>query len=157
MMNFLKNFKVRAVLTVLTVLMLLFIFGMSAFNGDESSELSGGLLEYINSVLSLLGLGDILTEHILRKTAHYTEYFILGGLFVLDGLSYIGNFRKSIKFTLSAGLITACLDEFSQSFSEGRTPGVTDVIIDFSGILSAALIGCAVYIALKKKRPVFKD
>ncbi|MCD8091075.1 MAG: VanZ family protein [Clostridiales bacterium] len=150
-MKLIKDFRIRAVLAALTVLMLLFIFGMSSFDADDSSALSGGLLEYINSILSAFGLGDILTDHIIRKTAHYTEYFILGTLYLLDVLSLTASFGKSFLWPLPAGFITACLDEFSQNFSAGRSPGLKDVFIDFSGVLTAVFIGCVIYIIILKR------
>ncbi|MCD7777472.1 MAG: VanZ family protein [Clostridiales bacterium] len=152
MINFIKDIKVRAVLAALTLLMLFFIFGMSAFNGDDSAEMSGGLLEYINLFLANFGLGDFLTDHILRKAAHYTEYFILGMLYLSDVLSWTGDLKKCRIYPLPAGFLTACLDEFSQFFSEGRTPGLKDVFIDFSGVLTAVLIISLIIIFVRKNK-----
>ncbi|MCD8215026.1 MAG: VanZ family protein [Clostridiales bacterium] len=155
MMKFTKDIKdirVRAVFAALTVLMLLFIFGMSAFDGDSSSELSGGLLEYINLLLSKIGLDSSLTDHILRKAAHYTEYFILGWLYLTDVLSWTGSLKKSLIYPLPAGFVTACLDELSQNFSEGRSPGIADVFIDFSGFFTAVLIFAVIIIIIKHKK-----
>lgn len=135
-----KKPAVRAMLFALTAFVLFFIFYMSSFNGDDSSELSGGLLSVILSVLSRIGIGEILTEHMLRKIAHFTEYFVLGGLLFLDTAGFGAGVKTCFSVPLGLGLLTAALDELSQFLSEGRTPLLTDVFIDFCGVFAASLV-----------------
>ncbi|MCD7854472.1 MAG: VanZ family protein [Clostridiales bacterium] len=123
---------------------------MSSFDGEASSELSSSLLDVILQFLSKFGIGAFLTEHILRKLAHFTEYFVLGGLIFGDWAGFGLKVNKCFAFSLPLGFLTACLDEMSQFLSEGRTPMVKDVFIDFSGFFIACLI--LILICLKYKK-----
>ncbi|MCC8014722.1 MAG: VanZ family protein [Eubacterium sp.] len=128
------------IIFALTAFMLFFIFFMSSFNGDDSSELSSSLLDVILQLLSRFGIGEILTEHMLRKLAHFTEYFVLGSLIFGDWAGFGLKAKRCFVFSLPLGFLIACLDEMSQFLSEGRTPMVKDVFIDFSGFFIACLI-----------------
>lgn len=73
-------------------------------------------------------------HHLIRKCAHFTEYFILSVL-VLRGIR-AGRRDARIGWALAAIAIVACyasLDEFHQSFVPGRTPAVADVLLDTIG------------------------
>lgn len=140
MYGFLKNGIVRAVLIILTFLALYFIFAMSSYNSKDSSELSMGLLRYINLLLGKAGFGDVLTEYVLRKIAHYSEYAVLGGLLFLDVVSFTEDYKKGSLIAPPAGLCIAALDELSQNLSDGRTPKIFDVFIDFCGVFTAVAI-----------------
>lgn len=76
-------------------------------------------------------------DHLLRKSAHITEYAILATLFI----RYISNFYKKSNIVL---LITTALcvayaasDEFHQSFVPGRGPSIKDVFVDSVGVILA--------------------
>ena len=61
------------------VLYVLFIFSNSMKNADLSSADSGAVLRLVQQVLTAGGVdGTIITEHVIRKTAHFTEYAALG-------------------------------------------------------------------------------
>jgi VanZ family protein len=84
-------------------------------------------------------------HHYIRKSAHFTEYFILSLLL----LRAIRGENRGIRlaWALLAIAIVACyasLDEFHQSFVPGRTPAVTDVMIDTSGGIAAQAIAALV-------------
>ncbi len=135
----LKNMWVRLLLFMLTAAMLVFIFGMSSMNSEDSAEVSVGLLNIINEFLENIGFSGILTDHILRKTAHFGEYFILGGLYILDMMSIKGYRGANIPVPLCVGILTGAADELSQNMSYGRAPMYTDVFIDSCGILAGIL------------------
>lgn len=106
---------------VLAVLMTAFIFANSMQNAEASSNLSMGLLR----ILSFLHI----SEFALRKTAHFTE-------FSLEGFFLKGTFKKKTAvFPLFWGLAAALTDETIQIFSLGRASKVSDVWIDFGGII----------------------
>ena len=66
------------------VLYVLFIFSNSMKNADLSSADSGAVLRLVQQVLTAGGVdGTIITEHVIRKTAHFTEYAALGILLCL--------------------------------------------------------------------------
>lgn len=106
-------------------LWLLLIFSQSAMSAPVSQAESGGLL-YL-----LVQIFPFLTEHLLRKLAHFAEFAILG---VLLGKSL----RGTVTRMLLAGLLCAVCDETIQLFVVGRSSQVSDIWVDFSGILAAA-------------------
>ena len=139
--------------SVLTLLWLAFIYGNSLQTGVESGEASGGVYRLVNALPRLLGLGSPISEYFIRKAAHFTEFAILGILICTDlwcfsavSLSrplYIGASLLSVSIPICA--VFASLDEFLQSFVDGRGPSVKDVIIDTSGALSATVLFIAFF------------
>ena len=129
----------KMILITMTVLWVLFIFYNSLADGIESAELSGGLLQKINELIESSGI--ILSEHLLRKTAHFVEFSILGALLMSSMLvSVKGAIGNNIFIPLFCGLLTAVSDESIQLFSDGRSGQVSDVMLDFGGVLFG--IGC---------------
>ncbi|MDU4939678.1 MAG: VanZ family protein [Clostridium sp.] len=112
---------------------MIFIFYMSHQPGDKSSEQS----RFVLYVFNLLGLkldtyfGELATL-IIRKGAHFTEYFIL---FILtyNVISLYVVERKARLYSVIFVFLYACSDEFYQSFIPGRGPAFKDVMIDTSG------------------------
>ena len=77
-------------------------------------------------------------SYMIRKSAHFFEY---GVLVVLIGslLYYYGyTWMNRIIYALFMVLLCAVLDEYFQSFVDGRNSSVKDILIDFSG----AIVGC---------------
>jgi len=77
----------------------------------------------------------------IRKCAHFTEYFILSVL-VLRGIR-AGRPGSRFAWALAAIAIVACyasLDELHQHFVPGRTAAVGDVLIDTSGGIAAQAV-----------------
>jgi VanZ family protein len=80
-------------------------------------------------------------ELLTRKLAHWTEYFILALLCMgaFSGPSVEGPPRRRITFALTLGLISAVVDEASQSFVPSRTPSARDVLINALGFVCGTL------------------
>lgn len=70
----------------------------------------------------------------VRKTAHVTEYAILGILLA------IAMNNKRIPVSLAIGILYACTDEFHQLFVAGRSGQIRDVMIDSAGVLLGILM-----------------
>ncbi|MDO5140406.1 MAG: VanZ family protein [Eubacteriales bacterium] len=66
------------VLIVLYCLYILLIFSNSAQTASESSQRSLRIVQQLNSLL--FGGADIISEHLIRKAAHFTEFAGLGAL-----------------------------------------------------------------------------
>lgn len=82
-----------------------------------------------------------LIHHVIRKSGHFTEYFVLS-LLLLHALR-AGTHDFSLRWALIAILIVAgyaSLDEFHQSFVPGRTAAVTDVLLDTCGGTAAQVL-----------------
>ena len=119
----------------------------------DSAMTSGNLLDKILEIF----LGDKMNEmdaeaheiihNILRKTAHFTNFLILGFIYIMFAETYQGKlYVNSMKAVLICGLTAAMLDETHQYFVPGRSAEITDVCIDFSGFFA----GCILYCGLKK-------
>lgn len=117
-----------------------FIFFMSHQPGNVSSNQSDLVLK----IFSFIGIelndyfGEIAT-FIVRKTAHFSEYFILYLLSYNVFRYYVKNKKYSIYLILFVALY-AISDEFHQAFIPGRGPAIRDVLIDTSGGIFAYII-----------------
>jgi len=76
-------------------------------------------------------------HHIIRKSAHLSEYAVLFWLLAR------GPLRHSPATALVICALYAVLDETHQVFVPGRTPSPYDVGIDFSGALAGHLLRLA--------------
>lgn len=122
----------RKILGILTILMLIFIWGHSLVPMDQSATESEWFRTMIiNPVLKFLGLGEM-SSHAVRKAAHMTEFAVLAVLLFLF-------WEKRYSITLLCGFFTAAIDESIQVFS-GRGASFTDVLIDTAGVIIALLI-----------------
>jgi len=137
---------------LLTLLWLGFIFGNSLKDAQASSAQSGQVQEIVNEVASSVGIKEPIPESTVRNMAHFTEFFILGGLLCLDVWAFeLSPLRPRRRFdvlwllaALPASFLLAGLDEFLQTFSEGRAADFSDVLTDTAG----ASLGIALFLAL---------
>lgn len=117
---------------------LCFIWGNSLLSREDSSELSGGLLDRLMPLLRTLRLGFI-DEHVIRKLAHFGEFALLGlelaALFFLN----LGRSFKNACLSALCALAAASVDETLQFFSH-RAPMVKDVLLDFTGALTGIFL-----------------
>ena len=135
-----KNRKTHLFLLGLLILLTLgFIWGNSLKSIPESQEISLSYLDRLSPFLdTVFGPGRI-TDHILRKTAHFCEFALLGAelrlLFLLLGQQGL----QGLMNALFAGLAAGVADETIQIFSL-RGSRVADVVLDFSGAVFGALV-----------------
>ncbi len=135
----------------LLVALLCFIWGNSLLSREQSSQASSTVLEIVRPILeTVVGRGNV-TEHLVRKLAHFTEFGALGVLSVsLLALSGAGRGRR-LAFALPFGLACAAVDEGIQIFSD-RGNQLSDVALDFTGVLTGALLMWLVILALERLR-----
>lgn len=138
-----KHLKICTfVFVILTVFSIVFILSNSLKNGEESYEQSKGLVDLIESIFDpndTISTEDI--NYFVRKVSHILEFALLG--FSVAGMITLICYTKGnhhISLPLLCGLLVAVIDEFIQSFT-GRTSSVSDVIIDFVGVICGVLIG----------------
>lgn len=127
------------------VLAICFIWGNSMRQGVDSTHLSTGALSIIQDILHDLGLpGGWLTDHIVRKTAHFTEYTALGIIAMQAFTPHRDTFsRAALGAFFLAVVAVPCLDETLQLFVDGRSGQVSDVLLDCGGILFGCLLTLA--------------
>ncbi len=80
----------------------------------------------------------IILNVIVRKCAHFAEYFILGILTTTTMLHMKWKHQWLYSIGFCVGI--ACIDEFLQLFVSGRSGRVTDVMIDSAGALVGIII-----------------
>lgn len=141
------------VFLVLIIIECVVIFCFSHQEGDDSSNESGRIVEIISNIIPFIKNMQepdktIFKEEVLslvvRKTAHFSIYAILGILAMNLVLSTDKKFFKNTIIALSFCCIYAITDEIHQLFIQGRSGKITDVLIDtagaFTGILLVILI-----------------
>lgn len=125
----------RILFTLCIVGTIIFIFSNSAQVAQVSSGRSGEITMKLNELLGRLHPRFQLTEHIVRKLAHLTEYMMLGFWLMLTLRVYTKRVVSHISWPLFFGLLVPVADESIQMFTDGRSAEVRDVLIDFSGVL----------------------
>lgn len=115
-----------------------FIFLNSMQNGTTSTQMSDAVVFHLPAFLEFIDI-DTLTV-IVRKAAHISEYAFLG---MLVSLSF--HCSKQLRWRNTGSILFPCLlwsvtDELIQTFVEGRTGLVSDVLIDFCGIVAGCVL-----------------
>jgi len=129
-----RNKFLASVILILLVAMLIFIFSNSLEPVAKSKAKSMSVMEQIKPILELfIGEGNI-TDHIVRKIAHFLEYTTLGIAVMLFAILRSRTNIQSVVNCLSFGLASAVTDESLQMLTD-RGPMVKDVLLDFSGVL----------------------
>ena len=141
--------KKKMISTALIILNLAFIWGNSLMSGEDSGNLSGGILTWINSFLGLDESGAALLHHLIRKAAHFTEFACLGML--LAWRCRLNGEKHVVAFPALLGMATAMVDESIQMFTPDRGPSLTDVWIDTSGVVTGIVLLILGHDLLRKK------
>ena len=125
------NRRASRILTVCAAVWLLVIWGHSCMPATQSGAESGALLTVVQQLLPWM------TDHVLRKCAHFAEYAVLGALTAA---------------ALLPGTFAALCDETIQLFVPGRSGQIADVWLDTAGYLTGALLTLLIF-RLCRKRP----
>ncbi|MFA9399455.1 MAG: VanZ family protein, partial [Clostridiaceae bacterium] len=130
---------------VIAFMVLIFMFSNEvAVESDEKSK-------FVINILNMLGI-DLnsafgnLADFLVRKAAHFTEYFLLF-LLLYNALAEDFSVKAAINLAILFVFLYACTDEYHQLFIEGRSGKFRDVLIDTSGGFL-----CYIIIALKNKK-----
>lgn len=135
----------RVLFTGFALYSVYFIFSNSLEIGSVSSARSGEVTALLNRFLSGAGL-PTLTQGMVRKLAHFAEFFVSGFWFTLCLRVYTRHYIRHISWPLLLGLLIANTDEFIQLYVSGRSSSVRDVWIDFGGVCVG--VGCALLLLL---------
>ena len=144
---------------ILLIVYVCVIYGHSLTPADLSSQESGFVLRVCRGVLAGLGLESAwLTEHMVRKTAHFVEYAGLGVLLAVNFRPWKGagrpapcGFWTRIRGALELALAVPFVDETIQLFVEGRSGQISDVWLDMSGALCGLAAACLLGMGLKRR------
>ncbi len=140
----------RLVSWSLVIIWMIIIFFLSHQPAANSNGLSTGITEKIVEMLEKI-VPKIEFEmenfnHIVRKSAHFFAYLLLG-ILVINGLRSSGlRGYKGMWLALFISVLYAISDETHQLFVPGRSGQIKDVLIDSSG----AFVGILGYIGIYK-------
>lgn len=131
----------------------LVIFLFSNQDGSASSSNNKFILYLLKSInINIDYIFGNQTDYIIRKSAHFFEYFILCH-FLFKALSIDIEHKKSILISLFLTFLYACSDEIHQMFVSGRAASFKDVIIDTSG----GLLYLIIYLIKNKRAESIKN
>ena len=119
---------------ILVILWMILIFIMSSFSGNDSSNQSNFIVDIISNIFNINNIE--LLSLIIRKLAHFTEYFILGILVY----NMIYNLNKKKYISIIICILYAISDEIHQIFTSDRGPRVFDIFIDTLGSSTSIII-----------------
>lgn len=150
--DFMKRKQI--IFLILSILATIFIFSNSLKSAQLSSKDSSVIVDIIKNAAKSLGaevnesfVGSLTV--IVRKAAHVSEFALQAFLVSLFLRSLGFSLWEKAPAALLCGLLTACTDEAIQLLSPGRASLVTDVFIDFIGVI----IGfCAAFALLYFRR-----
>jgi VanZ family protein len=114
-------------------------FSTPTFTSENTGRLIIPVLHWLFPSLPGTELAAI--HFFIRKSAHFTEYFLLS-LLILHGIR-AGRQEVHLRWALAAIALVggyAALDEFHQSFVPGRTAAVSDVLLDTCGGAAAQIV-----------------
>ena len=144
-----KHSILLSLLLVIAVMVMIYCF--SAQTGTQSGAMSGQITTWViklfvpdfeNWAAEDQASLRYTVGFLIRKTAHFLEYALLGFSLML----HIAQLEKKIAVRLpwlwawGIGTLYAASDEFHQGFVAGRGPSVRDVMIDSSGVIAGALL-----------------
>ena len=121
--------------TCLLICNLIFIWGNSLLPAEVSQAFSDEVKELLFGIISEQDPGET-GSTLVRKLAHFTEFAALGFLFHW----LFGMLGKGKIPAFACGAAAACIDETIQMFVPERGPGILDVLLDCSGVLTGMLL-----------------
>ena len=135
---------------ILLIAWMLLIFLMSNQPAHISNQQSNSFI----NMLAFFGIDlnsklGSLASFVVRKTAHFTEYFILYWLAFEVLKNYI-EIKKARIYSLFVVLGYATTDEIHQYFIPGRQASPIDVGIDTCGVITGILIVLGIWTIVNK-------
>ncbi len=131
-------------------LWMLVIFLFSSQTAKKSESNSDEFASYIIDVVAKISKKEITesrkkelireTRFYVRKTAHFTLYFILNILVYGTCRSFRMKIKYSFLFSVFFCFLFACTDEYHQLFVDARTGQFIDVLIDTGGAFTSCLL-----------------
>ncbi len=134
----------RIVITLLTGLMLAWIFSNSLKTGTESSGQSSRVVDFIQKLIKIIAPNSALANatgeaydklhSAIRILAHFGEFAVLGALVGWTYSSYTSE-NKWLFLPLYILLLIPVIDEHLQSFIPGRGAEFFDICVDTTGAI----------------------
>lgn len=126
--------KKKKINLILVFIWMTLIFVMSSFNSTESGNQSNFIVNIISNILNINNIE--LLSLIIRKLAHFTEYFILGILVY----NLVDRNNKKAYNAIIICILYAISDEIHQIFVPGRSCQLLDMTIDSTGSITGIFL-----------------
>lgn len=139
----------RTIFLILIIINCITIFYFSNQVADVSSTSSGRIVNFIANLLPFIKnmpeaekevICSEVLQPIVRKTAHFSIYALLGFWIINFALTYRGSDYKKVLWSWIFGTVYAITDEIHQLFIPGRSGEIRDVCIDLLGVLTGILV-----------------
>ena len=149
----------KIIFLVLIIINCITIFWYSNQVADDSSASSGRIVTFLaKTIPSIRNMPELEKEKlcsevlqpIVRKTAHFTLYTLLGIFTMSFVLCYNGTTYQKGLSTWFFGTFYAISDEIHQLFVEGRSCEFRDVCIDSLGIVAGIIITVFIAFLIRK-------
>lgn len=132
--------------------LMIMIFCFSSKTADTSDQSSTAIADGILNVYENIANQQLeeevrvekigVIDHIVRKSAHFTEYLLLAVAFVFHFILWRKSGWKLFFWSVGLTAFYAATDEFHQLFVSGRSAQFRDVLIDTAGAITGFLIFC---------------
>ena len=156
------NTAKNILLLVIIIICIAFIFYNSLKTAEQSIKDSSRVAVVIERVVDIAYKGNppenvtyffkITFGNVLRDSAHFFEFFILGILVML----YSDKFRISVfrrfSFAFLFCILIALLDETIQLFSIGRAFELSDLVLDGLGSIAGIILIFLLWKIIKSKK-----
>lgn len=137
---------------VLMLVCIACIWGNSLVPGEGSGSFSLAVTQWLQGCLASVGLPfEWLTNFIVRKTAHFTEYLLLG---VVASQAFDPKHLVSRQTIFATALLCATvptIDETIQLFVAERSGQVADVLLDCCGALTGIVARSQVALRIRAR------
>jgi len=139
----------RTIFLILIIINCITIFYFSNQVANVSSGSSGRIVNFIAELLPFVKnmpeaekqiLCSEVLQPIVRKTAHFSVYTLLGFLTMNFALTYKGTKYQQGLCSFAFCSLYAISDEIHQLFVQGRSGEIRDVCIDSLGVLTGILL-----------------
>jgi len=128
------------------------MFAFAAQNGEDSGKLSGGVTEFLMRLFSIEPSFRGNFEHIVRKTAHFCMFGLEGILLSLSLIFSKVRWKTAAVIAVPACIVLAALNEYAQTFADGRSGNLKDVCIDSAGAFLGIALVLICYYCMKSRR-----
>ena len=130
----------------------IFIFANSLTPAEDSKSQSDGVVKVIEETVQKVDPEFTISPKLVRKLAHFFEFFVLGTLLLLYRNLWKTNATLHLYRTLFFGMAAALFDETLQLTSPGRGSLVADVWLDFSAVVVSATVYSLISCLIKYKK-----
>lgn len=115
-----------------TFLFVMAIFANSLTPSDLSNMKSLAVANFLQEIADLMPVNFTISNHMVRKSAHFFEYMILG-IFLTCSIGISGGYKRKYIVIAMIAILIPVIDENIQRAVPGRMYSFSDIILDISG------------------------